>query len=514
MKKLIFPLCLLPLLCAACPVMDAAETIEVKGSVTIKSSMAVPEYFYYFSSAIHVYNADGKEIGKCVPKQQWEGTNYPDTYNDERKYEWSMPIVAKRNMPVKVWAEFRDYNPAGNSDILYYNYIDYTGILPTLKSATTFDLLLNAEHTPMIAIHNAKELAAIGKDPRFPADGNYMLIQNIELSGVWEPICQDTTASPAFTGSFDGQANVITGLKLPDDIRQYIGLFGHIKGIDALESTERNEVRNLRLELDPRPLSLTPVTGQAVGILAGRVSYTNITNISVSGADLEVARSGGDDIGVGGIVGRLNNAYLTQCSSTVTVKLTGNTAADHLMCAGGLVGLNGDAFSTGLNILTDCFSEGDIIVSNSVGGSLGGGIAGSLTGTMTIVFKTYAAGNVAVYGLASAGAGGITGGFEKTGGGYIGTSVVYSPRIEAGGSLAVNPTAFGIAGKYSGTNTIGTGNHRTDSTLFSPVATSSTSHGTGIALSSLNESFYRNTLQWDLDTVWKWDAAKNKPVLR
>ncbi|HQH67364.1 MAG TPA: hypothetical protein PK166_03150, partial [Candidatus Hydrogenedentes bacterium] len=89
-----------------------------------------------------------------------------------------------------------------------------------------------------IPISSIEQLQCIGNQPDFPLDGRYLLTQDLDASdtanwneeagfapiGTWD----ETDPSRSFTGTFDGQGHVISGLTIQRRRQDYCGLFGAI----------------------------------------------------------------------------------------------------------------------------------------------------------------------------------------------------------------------------------------------------------------------------------------------
>jgi hypothetical protein len=135
-------------------------------------------------------------------------------------------------------------------------------------------------------------------------DKHFELINDIDMSGyVWVPI--GDTNSGSFYGSLDGNHFVIRNLTTTSAVRMS-GLFGYV--IDA-------EISNLGIV--DATVSPTIVHEHQVGILAGYVVRTIITNCSTSGS---VSGGGVGGSVTGGLVGFLvDGSIIDQCFSTAAV---------------------------------------------------------------------------------------------------------------------------------------------------------------------------------------------------
>ena len=85
-------------------------------------------------------------------------------------------------------------------------------------------------------IYNADQLAKIGNDPTYPLDGSYILMNDIDLSGIanWDPIGD---ADDPFCGKFLGAGFTISGMNIAElpmassNGCAYAGLFGYNTGL-------------------------------------------------------------------------------------------------------------------------------------------------------------------------------------------------------------------------------------------------------------------------------------------
>jgi len=192
-------------------------------------------------------------------------------------------------------------------------------------------------------ISSIEELQKIGNDPGYTLDGRYWLTQSVDASGGsgFSPI---GSAGAAFTGSFDGNTNVIVGLTVSRSGEDYVGLFGYLGAAAA--------VRNLGL-------INADVTGREyVGALAG---YNEGGTVERCYANAQVAGSNNE---VGALVGQNHGGTVRQCYASGAVTGQSNV--------GGLIGLNDNGGS-----VTQCYAACAVAASSSVGGLVGGG-AGSV----------------------------------------------------------------------------------------------------------------------------------------
>ena len=242
--------------------------------------------------------------------------------------------------------------------------------------------------TPYL-IYTAQQLNTIGLIP-CDLERHFRLMNDIDLSGYSSTQFNiiGTDDEHPFSSVFDGNGHTISNLTLFSADKDYIGLFGCVRGVDA-------EVKNLTL-LDAE---INAGTGEYVGgmigsLIKGTAIFCNIEGGSISGRYNVGGLAGGAYQGeisnsystatvsgqrrVGGLVGE-NGSMLSSCYSAGTV--IGNGGINNEVM-GGLVGYN---LKTGT--ISDCYASCDTLSS----GRIVGGLVGSNGGD---VFRTYSTGVV------------------------------------------------------------------------------------------------------------------------
>lgn len=231
------------------------------------------------------------------------------------------------------------------------------------------------------SISSLAELQKIGNDPGYPLDARYWLPQSIDASeaAVWNDAGTDGSVLEGFkpigeigrpfTGVFDGNGYVISGLTIKRSVQDYVGLFGYLDTSAIVRNLEliggailgHNNVGGLAgwNQGTIEQCSVTGATegGDCVGGLAGNVSYGVIERCSSSGTVI-----GKNNIG--GFAGYNQYGGLRHDGSSAVV--TGS------YYVGGLVGNNG-----GSTTLSDCSATG------AATGYSSGGLVGSNYGTIT-----------------------------------------------------------------------------------------------------------------------------------
>jgi hypothetical protein len=321
-----------------------------------------------------------------------------------------------------------------------------------------------------------------------------------------------------FNGTFDGDHKTISGLPGRYGFFMEIGEYGIAKNIVFVDVnlsyiwnggavTERNRGKIQNISVDGN------IGGGGLGG-GGLVStnYGTVENCSFSGtytASISLSNDGGGGIagrneaggiirncgftgnntGKGGIVDD-NRGTIENCYSTGTVT-----------AGGGIVGGNYGG------TIRNCYSTGD---------SIAGGIAARNTEGATIQ-NCYATGNVTgsthVGGIAGGGSGNssvqncvaLNSSITET------ASYSWDPRNQSGRIIAKPDDNCTLSNNY-GKNGLSIGSYD-NSIVVTPSI--SGQHGEDIAASVYNtQTWWQTTLNWDFNTVWEWDSARNLPGLR
>ncbi|MDD3765982.1 MAG: ZmpA/ZmpB/ZmpC family metallo-endopeptidase-related protein, partial [Eubacteriales bacterium] len=170
--------------------------------------------------------------------------------------------------------------------------------------------------TGMIPLVNAADIAKIGRADTHPANGSYCLMNDIDLADPTIPSShsgEDGWDPVSFSGTFEGNGRIISGLKSRRLYRDNLGLFSVLTG----------QVRNLGLEN-------VDINGQSrVGAIAGTQSSGTISDCYVTGVKVAGTSYIGGVLGYkeGGSMYRAYSAIPIVTSSTATKGgLTGNNA--------------------------------------------------------------------------------------------------------------------------------------------------------------------------------------------
>jgi filamentous hemagglutinin family protein len=336
----------------------------------------------------------------------------------------------------------------------------------------------------VVTISNLHQLALIGAN----LDGSYKLIADIDASATagsnasdiwstsgWVPIGVNGTNS-AFSGSFDGQGHVISGLTInrPNDLN--VALFSRLD----------NTVGSGVAWIGNVGLSGGSITGDAyVGALVGYNWGGSVSN-AWSSATVSGQRSG-----VGGLIGKMY-AGASVTGSHATGSVTGQ-ASD----IGGLVGVAENSS------ISDSYASGAVI---GYGGNAGG-LAGSVIGTGSIT-SSYATGSV--YG-AQTSVGGLVGYNNGTVSGSYATGAVagdYNTSSIGGlagysnGSISSSYAMGAVTGNYNSTSVGGLAGYNSGSISSSYATGAVTTGAAGYFVGGLvgrNDSSIVSSY-WDVQT--------------
>ncbi|MGN1408615.1 MAG: immunoglobulin-like domain-containing protein, partial [Eubacteriales bacterium] len=192
---------------------------------------------------------------------------------------------------------------------------------PGVEKRPTGEVDADAKNVDVIAISSAEELSKIGNDKKYPLDGDYVLVADIDLSdfGFFTPIggsvseCGIVEGDNVFTGTFDGRGHTIYALSIDvsSSERVHVGLFG---SVGSKNKDDPAEIKNLILKN-------VSVTGNAGGpatyaALAGQVDgYAKVDNIALICGKVEIKVGGGDILGIGSLIGQCRTQDWTGCSN-------------------------------------------------------------------------------------------------------------------------------------------------------------------------------------------------------
>lgn len=214
-------------------------------------------------------------------------------------------------------------------------FILVIGLLPTATFA--------AGGTP-IEIRTAEDLSKVA------GSNDYVLMNDIDLSGTdytGKIICDVSSVTDGFSGTFDGQSHTISGLSIETDSANGVGLFGTVNGAT---------IQNLKVE------GAVKATNSAfVGGIVGKVqNCATIKNCSFTGT-VANTKTSGSNVAAGGIVGRVNTIA---SGKSLSIEGCANHAAVSAPYAGGILG-----YATAKAItIESCYNDASVTGSTEAGG--------------------------------------------------------------------------------------------------------------------------------------------------
>ncbi|MDD2963991.1 MAG: GLUG motif-containing protein [Bacteroidales bacterium] len=212
--------------------------------------------------------------------------------------------------------------------------------------ATKADLKYLSEHSADWSKYFIQTADIVFEDADFQDGGDFY-----NSGAGFSPIGNSTTK---FTGSYDGQGNVINGLYISREATDNIGLFGYVRTATIANITLLN----------------ANVTGNNYAAIAiGHAEGTSSTRESSSISNCYIQGNISGKINVGGLIGRCeySNATITNCHANVTATSTSPAGGNAIL--GGLLGSAHD--NVGVAV-TNCSSSGSVSANGrNVGGFIG-----------------------------------------------------------------------------------------------------------------------------------------------
>ncbi len=178
----------------------------------------------------------------------------------------------------------------------------------------------DADSIDGITIRSAAELVKIGQSAKYPLDGDYVLVADIDLTGTaFSPIGGAASESGivegnnVFTGTFDGRGHTIMGLNINVSAtnRVHVGMFA---SVGSKNKDDPAIIKNLILKD-------VSIKGDAKGVatyavLCGQVSgNVVIDNISIISGEVNVENTSGDILGIASLIGQCRTETSTGCSN-------------------------------------------------------------------------------------------------------------------------------------------------------------------------------------------------------
>jgi hypothetical protein len=225
-----------------------------------------------------------------------------------------------------------------------------------------------------ININSAAQLAQIGMDPNFPANGNYDLTTDLTLPANWTPICGPGASGP-FTGTLDGSGYTITvtGFNISAATDGNLGIFANMVGDRTVYPEIVPTVSNLTVNFSTAS-SLT-IGVSNLGGVAGHASDAAFDTVIVDGSfDINLNDTNQN---LGGIVGSVENSQFNSIRVDAGFDISFQGPAAPTPSALNVGGVAGNAQLSQFNSSTIAPSSFDVTSSN-IGATIinQGGIAG------------------------------------------------------------------------------------------------------------------------------------------
>ena len=238
-------------------------------------------------------------------------------------------------------------------------------------------------------------------------DKDYFLGTNIDISSLAATYQSIGNATTTFTGTFDGNNNVIQNFTYNNSSTDYFGLFGIVNDGGIIKNIKMTNVsvtaKNatgalIGVLLDGTVTNVT-ISGNvsgviAVGIVIGNAGDGTVSYVSSSGS---VAGS----TSVGGAIGRICGT-ITVTDSFSTADVTSNNIVDDpYYGVGGFVGGINDTGNCDGTVIERCFATGAINSDLQTYSDTVGGFSGLIVNAD--VSKSYATGKISTVGTSSVG---------------------------------------------------------------------------------------------------------------
>ena len=245
------------------------------------------------------------------------------------------------------------------ADVTTENWID--------SAATDFADGTGTKDDPY-QIATAEQLAKLAKEVNSGVVGQthsgeyFKLTAAIDLSGKrWVPIGYGNESSHSFSGYFDGNNQVITGLYVDERGNGVCaGLFGNVAAISDEPVLKNIRIENATIYAGDSPDSSAHTYG--AGVLAGNLTILGGSSVSCIGVEnCQGTGKVDSEMQAGGLLGSASYANVSGCSADVTV--TGTRVS------GGFIGY------IFLGSYKNCTAEGSVS-----GGWATGGFVGSVSG--------------------------------------------------------------------------------------------------------------------------------------
>jgi hypothetical protein len=258
---------------------------------------------------------------------------------------------------------------------------------PVQETVTDWQTRVRQSGTP---ISTAEQLAKIGLDIEYPRTGEYYLVNDIDLSAIDPWIAIGPEEALPFGGKFLGEGYTISGLKLDgSDERIATGLFGYITGayvddVTLVLANSKDDVLEFGL---PEAYPIAAAMKQNVGVFAGQVDSSSLTNIRLKAAESSGLSAYFGEYGysffVGALAGEFNRSEAINIESDIPISMSmyaKNTGIKPY--TGGIVGAVMDS------TLKSISAAGNItVVASGLTTPTTGGIVGGTLGGDTSLFE-------------------------------------------------------------------------------------------------------------------------------
>jgi hypothetical protein len=195
-----------------------------------------------------------------------------------------------------------------------------------------------------INIGAAAQLAQIGINPAYPANGSYDLTTNLTLAN-WVPVCDPARGGP-FVGTFNGHGYTITVSSFDPAAAQGTGDLGIFA--DTAQNTAafaQAAFSNLTVNI---AAPQTKYTNPNIGALVGNATNAAFDNITVTGAFNADLVNG--DQNLGGVAGKAVSAQFTNVTVNADFPVNSVTGAEPTVNIGGVAGLAQSSTFSGVTV--------------------------------------------------------------------------------------------------------------------------------------------------------------------
>jgi hypothetical protein len=196
-----------------------------------------------------------------------------------------------------------------------------------------------------IPITSVSNLADIGVDPAYPADGDYVLGANLTLTD-WVSICDTSVGQDPFTGTFDGDGHTITVDSFDPTAAQGTASLGIFADTDQntttyLPATFSNLTVNIAAEV-------IKYRNHNLGVLVGNATNAAFNDVTVTGAlNAELAFVNQN---AGGIAGKAVNAQFNNVIVTADFNVNSSAGTVSTVNIGGVAGIAQSSTFSDVNV--------------------------------------------------------------------------------------------------------------------------------------------------------------------